>query len=102
MKNILFLFLCLFCIVSCNKNTEYQVNPTKCSGCGECKKACPNGVIAVDIINVDSGVYSDGTKYYDTTRRARIRPNRCVGCGKCKQACEKRNGKDGCAIEERK
>jgi ferredoxin len=102
MKKILLLALVIVCMCSCNKNTEYEVNRTTCSGCGECKKACPNGVISMDIIRIDTFHEDDGSVIYDTIRKARIRPNRCVGCGKCREACIKKNGADGCSIQEKK
>jgi len=47
-----------------------EINNQKCTGCGACVKACPNGAIALQ----------DGL--------AVIARDRCTGCGRCIDACQ--------------
>jgi pyruvate formate lyase activating enzyme len=62
---------CYWC--SNPENQEYKKQlmhyKTKCTGCGWCEKACPNGVI-----NMEAG-------------RPKIDREKCLACGKCTKEC---------------
>ncbi len=47
----------------------YQVEPDKCSGCGDCEKVCP-----VDAVTIEDGV-------------SHIDPEVCINCGLCQGVC---------------
>ncbi len=49
---------------------RFEVNKSKCAGCGACIKICPFGAIKIG---------EDG--------KAIIDKNKCQGCGKCKEIC---------------
>ncbi|GEM_PF-3352335 len=49
----------------------YQINPNRCTNCGRCYMACPNGAISFSTITYH---------YY-------IDPNLCNGCGTCVSQC---------------
>ncbi len=48
---------------------KYRVDPTRCSGCGDCTRLCP--VSAIELVNGSSS----------------IDPDLCIGCGQCIGVC---------------
>ena len=50
--------------------TELQVDTAKCTGCGRCKKVCPQGAITISM---------EGKSVTDR--------DKCIVCGKCESAC---------------
>lgn len=82
--------VCKFGAISVNPETGVaEVDESKCTACGACVKACPNGVIElrakgfkgrrvyVQCINKDKGA---------ATRKACTAG--CIGCGKCVKVCQ--------------
>ena len=55
----------------CKALSRYEIDATKCKGCGMCKRACP-----VQAINGAVG------------KPHQIDPNKCVKCGNCKSTCK--------------
>ncbi|MEA2097876.1 MAG: 4Fe-4S binding protein [Patescibacteria group bacterium] len=49
---------------------KFEINKSKCVGCGVCLDACPYGVIKIG---------EDGKAFIDQ--------NKCKKCGKCREAC---------------
>ena len=49
---------------------KFEVNKSKCAGCGACLRACPHGAIEIG---------EDGKAFIDQ--------NKCKKCGKCQKIC---------------
>lgn len=50
--------------------SKFEIDQSKCAGCGACLKFCPHGAIKIG---------KDGKATIDT--------NKCRDCGKCKESC---------------
>ena len=67
------------------KNGVAVVDPTNCTGCGKCVKACPNKLII--LIN-ESQRYMVRCSSVDTGKDTRkICRNGCISCGICVKKC---------------
>lgn len=55
---------------ACHKDGTYQVDQSKCTGCGDCQPYCNFGAITI----------SEG--------KASISSSKCAGCGKCVGPCK--------------
>jgi Fe-S-cluster-containing hydrogenase component 2 len=49
---------------------KFEVNKSKCAGCGACLRACPHGAIEIG---------KDGKAFIDQ--------NKCKKCGECQRIC---------------
>ena len=55
----------------CSELIQYSIDETKCTGCGVCKRDCPQGVIS-------------GEK----KKAHKIAPKGCIKCGVCAEVCK--------------
>lgn len=55
----------------CKALARFEINPTKCKGCGMCKRACPVSAISGEV-----------------GKPHQIDPQKCIKCGGCKSTCK--------------
>ena len=68
-----------------NNNGVACVDPAKCTGCGQCTKACPNFVIR--LVPADAGtVVTCNNKEKGAVANKQCK-NACIGCKKCENNC---------------
>jgi len=74
-----------------------EIDITKCTGCGNCVKACPRNLISLEVLNRDVR-YKVACASLDKGKKAReVCLKSCIGCGICEKvcpfdACHMRNG----------
>ena len=67
------------------KNGISVIDPTNCTGCGKCVKACPNDLI---VLVPESKRYIVRCSSLDTGKDTRgICKNGCIACGICVKKC---------------
>jgi ferredoxin len=58
-----------------------QIEPSDCTGCGKCAKACPINAIDMQTITINK----------KKTKQATIDESVCIGCGVCALKCKNRS-----------
>ena len=79
------------CVAVCQYNAIRVINgaavvdPTLCTGCGLCAKACPNSIISIEnALRTVHVVCSNKEKGAVARKQCKVA---CIGCMKCEKAC---------------
>ncbi|MEG1622886.1 MAG: RnfABCDGE type electron transport complex subunit B [Alistipes sp.] len=82
--------VCTFGAITLNPTTGLvEVDPSKCTACGACVKACPKGVIELrKKWPKDRAVYVSCVSKDKGAVVMKACKAGCIGCGKCEKVCE--------------
>ena len=69
----------------CIEDGLARINPSLCTGCELCVKACPNGLIAAESEKISVSVLCKNIEKGAVTRKKCS--HGCIGCGKCVKEC---------------